>query len=91
MQRPYHHEAHEGHEEIENSYISISYFVPFATFVVKFCSDFWLRLCYARSFVRSVVNRETSTDKCLNLRGTTLECACVQPPMLIRAFVIESK
>src|ERR1043166_823452 len=31
-----------------NSYISISYFVPFATFVVKFCSDFWLRLCCAR-------------------------------------------
>jgi hypothetical protein len=35
-----HHEAHEGHEEFENSYISISYFVPFAIFVVKFSSDF---------------------------------------------------
>jgi hypothetical protein len=37
---PCHHEAHEGHEEFENSYISISCFVPFATFVVKFSSDF---------------------------------------------------
>jgi hypothetical protein len=34
------HEAHEGHEEFENSYISISCFVLFATFVVKFSSDF---------------------------------------------------
>jgi hypothetical protein len=31
---------HEGHEEFENSYISISCFVLFATFVVKFSSDF---------------------------------------------------
>jgi len=36
-----HHEAHEGHEGFGNYYISISYFVLFATFVVKCLFRFW--------------------------------------------------
>jgi hypothetical protein len=48
---PYHHKAHEGHEGFGNYYISISYFVLFATFVVKSLFRFWLRLRRSRTFV----------------------------------------
>jgi hypothetical protein len=37
-----HHEVHEGHEEFGNYYISISYFVLFAIFVVKCRLRFWV-------------------------------------------------
>jgi hypothetical protein len=50
-----HHEAHEGHEGFGNYYSSISYFVLFATFVVKCLSRFWLRRCRPGIFVTFVL------------------------------------
>src|ERR1043166_8016395 len=44
----------EGSTKLINRNIRIlEFFVTFVRFVVKFCSDFWLRLCRARSNSRS--------------------------------------